>query len=455
MAELLKQFEFEKSLQDIIENLSELEKKQNNESKETLKNDAQKEKQISDQEDLKSNFEQIKSKLDGLNKINNELERSHSLKDHSEMENSIENKMEDAINDLKSGKNKKGGKKQKEAGDQIENMKESMLAMQEQIASQSSSVDMALLEKLLDNLVQISFNQEGLIDRAKNINPKGYKYKQYIQDQYNINEDLIVVEDSLKALSKRVAQLESFIMKELKKSKKNLTKSIDELTKRKTTSAKISQQRTMTSFNNLALMLSESLQQMQNQAASNMKGCQNCQKKNGKKSGSMPSLSELQKQLEKQLKEMKEGKGKKGGKQWNKGLAKSAIKQAKIRALLEELSNDGQSGKKGKGEDLKKIMEEMEQNEKDIVNNRIDESLFKRIQEINTRLLKAEKAMKEREYSEEREAIKASHYSPQIPDGLKKFIKEKNSNKDAYKSIPPELYPFYKDLVNKYFKTMK
>ena len=89
------------------------------------------------------------------------------------MENSIENKMEEVINDLKSGKNKKGGKKQKETSEQIQNMKESMIAMQEDIASQTSSVDMALLEKLLDNLVQISFNQESLIERAKTIIQKG------------------------------------------------------------------------------------------------------------------------------------------------------------------------------------------------------------------------------------------------------------------------------------------
>ena len=49
----------------------------------------------------------------------------------------------------------------------------------------------------------------------------------------------------------------------------------------------------------------------------------------------------------------------------------------------------------------------------------------------------------------------ANRTEPFSRDLLKKFIKEKNSNKDAYKSIPPELYPFYKDLVNKYFKTMK
>ena len=84
-------------------------------------------------------------------------------------------------------------------------------------------------------------------------------------------------------------------------------------------------------------MLSESLEQMQNSTAKSMKGCQNCQKKNGKKPN-MAGLKKMQKELQKELESLKKGNGSKGKKEWNKQLAQSAIKQAKIRHLLETLS---------------------------------------------------------------------------------------------------------------------
>ena len=52
----------------------------------------------------------------------------------------------------------------------------------------------------------------------------------------------------------------------------------------------------------------------------------------------------------------------------------------------------------------------MEQIYKDIVNNRIDQNLMNRVQDISTRLLKAENALKEQELSEKRKAQSPNDY---------------------------------------------
>ena len=87
-------------------------------------------------------------------------------------------------------------------------------------------------------------------------------------------------------------------------------------------------------------------------------------------------------------------------KEWNKQLAKSAIKQAKIRHLLETLSQSHFKDGKKDSKEIENILKEMKQIEKELVHNRIDQNLMNRVQDISTRLLKAENALKERELSE-------------------------------------------------------
>ena len=454
MMSLFKQFEFERQLDDVINDLDELMQKQHQESEETLNEKKNQNEQLKDQENLKNEFNDLQEKVDELEKLNEELDRQHNLDLQEDVQEKINHEMNKAIEELEKNKNQKGGKHQKEAGDQLDKMKEAMEAMEASMQTESTYIDMALLERLLDNLIQISYKQETLIEKSDNVNTKGHKFKSFIQEQYQIQEDLIIIEDSLKSLSKRVIQLESFILSELKSANRTLKKSTKSLTERQIHRAKVSQQYSMTSFNKLALMLSESLEQMQNSAAQSMKGCQNCQKKNGKKPN-MAGLKKMQKELQKELESLKKGKGGKGKKEWNKQLAQSAIKQAKARQMLEALSQSQLKDGKKDSKEIENILKEMEQIEKDIVHNRIDQNLMHRVQDISTRLLKAENALKERELSEKRKAQSPSDYEAKSKRLFEQYEKLKKDNIEYYQSIPAELYPFYRDLVNDYYKKLK
>ena len=81
--------------------------------------------------------------------------------------------------------------------------------------------------------------------------------------QGDLKESAKIIEDSLLSLSKRQIALEPIINKEILDIRFNMDKSIDFLRERKTLNAAAKQQYVMTSANNLALILDESLQQMQ------------------------------------------------------------------------------------------------------------------------------------------------------------------------------------------------
>ena len=96
----------------------------------------------------------------------------------------------------------------------------------------------------------------------------------------------------------------------------------------------------------------------------------------------------------------------------------------------------------------------MEQNEIDLVNKRLTQQLINRQKQIQTRLLEAEKAQREQETEEEREADRPSIISREIPPEFEEYLKLKKKEIELLKTIPVELTPFYKKEVNDYFRRL-
>ena len=210
----------------------------------------------------------------------------------------------------------------------------------------------------------------------------------------------------------------------------------------------------MTNLNDLALMLSESMQQMQQQMAGMMSGSQMCQnpgnskgegKKDGKQSGPGDKISEGQEKMSEELKKMmeKEGKDGKGGKGNSaKDFAEAAKRQAALRKALERLSKEQQENGQGASDDLQKIIDEMNKQEIDLVNKRLDSEMLSRQQEILTRLLEAESAQKERELDDKRKSEAGEDIKNELPPSIEEYIKKRKSLLEQYKYASPQMKPY-------------
>jgi hypothetical protein len=303
--------------------------------------------------------------------------------------------------------------------------------------------------------VGLSFGQEDLIDEFDLTDLNTPRYVDLVQDQFKIKDDFSLVEDSLRALSKRVFQIETFVTEKVTEINENLDEGIDELEERRKTQAADHQQRTMKSLNDLALMLSETLNQMQQQMAGMMSGSQMCNKP-GQGKGQQPSdkISEGQQQLNQQM--QKAGQGSQGG---NPGLsseefAKLAARQAALRRALE--AKQKQLREQGRGsKELQDVIDEMDKVEIDLVNKQLRNETMKRQQEILTRLLRHEKAERQREFDEKRKSEIAEEMERTLPPSLEEYIKQRKAELELYKTVSPSLKPYYKNLVEEYFKELK
>src|SRR5476649_142772 len=132
-------------------------------------------------------------------------------------------------------------------------------------------------------------------------------------------------------------------------------------------------------------------------------------------------------------------------------LAKLARQQQMIRQALEQINQqENKDGTGGLG-NLDKISQEMEQTEHDLVNRRITEDALKRQQQIQSRLLEAEKAEQEREQDQQRE----SHAGKEIPPGYIKALQEyqqlNQKQTEQVRTVPASLNFYYKLKIKSYF----
>jgi uncharacterized phage infection (PIP) family protein YhgE len=178
----------------------------------------------------------------------------------------------------------------------------------------------------------------------------------------------------------------------------------------------------------------------------------------GAKPGQSPSdkISQGQQELNQGLQKMKEGlqKGKQQGKGMSKQFAEMAARQAALRQAMKEKQKGLQE--KGQGsKELQDLIEQMNKVETDLVNKNLTNEMLKRQEEILTRLLEHEKAEREREFDNKRKSETASDYDRKIPPSLEEYIKKREAEIEQFKTVSPSLKPYYKFLVEEYFKSLK
>jgi len=306
------------------------------------------------------------------------------------------------------------------------------------------------LRDIQDNLIKLSFAQEDLMHDFSSINQSDPRFVDLSQRQLKLKEDAKIIEDSLRSLANRVFQIRSFVTREVDQMNDYIDESLKSLQERKKNEAVGKQQFAMTSMNNLALLLDDVLQQMQNQMMDAAGIPNDSNQKNGPQ---MPNLSELQRQLSEKIEELK--KSGKTGRQLSEELAKLAAEQEMIRrALQEQQEKIEQKGNQG-NDGLNDALDKMEETELDLVNKNITQRTIERQKEILTRLLEAEEALRERELDEEREGEKAKSYERQIPPAFEEYIQLKRQEIEALKTVPPKINPYYKKEINEYFKRLK
>jgi hypothetical protein len=457
--ELFKQMELEQKLEKNADRLQKLAEKQKELAKKTIDKNQDQEQLKKEQEEIQKEFQDILDELKEAQKLNDELENKKNIADTKEQELNIGQEMKESLEKLVKNLKKQASKSQKKAGDKMQEMSQSIQDSIAQDEAETVAEDMETLRQILENLISLSFDQEQLINNLQDVKFNNPIYTQYMRDQSKLIDDSQIIEDSLFALSKRQPQIEAIINSEINNMNANMEKALSFMEERKSAEASEKQQFAMMSANNLALLLSEVLEQMQKQMTKSNPNPSNkmCNKPKSLGGESMKKLKQMQEALKESMKKMlngnkgKQGKNKKGGKQ-SEEIAKMAAQQERIRNRLNEIRNE-LSGDQNSKNNIDKLLQDMEKTQSDIINNNITQSTLLRQEQIMNRLLEAEKAQLERDKEKQRESNEwLNNLSKKLIDPYQEYIQKKKKQEELIKTIPPSFTPFYKNKVNQYFK---
>ena len=456
--EMLKKMQVNEKIDDLEKELKELADKQ--------KVLAEKqEKKIDEQEKINKEFNEIKEELKKLEELNDALENPLNLESTEEEQKNIEDKLQQADDQIQKNKKSKASKSQKSASEKMEELAEKLNEMQQNSAQKQQEEDMEDLRKILESLVLLSIEQEAVMDNINRVQVNDPAFRKYGRVQRRINDDTKVVKDSLLALAKRQPVLATFIDKELADLDFNHRQTIEFIGDRKKSKVTKNQQSAMTSYNNLALLLNEVLQSMQTQMQKMTPGSGQCNKPGGKgkpKAGPSMNPGDMKEMLKNQLDQLKKGMnkgGKKEGKSGengsggigSKGLAKMAAEQSAIRKKIEELRNKLNKEGKGAGNALNPLIKELKEQQKNIINKNINKETINRQQQILTRLLESEKALIERGFEEKRESKSGKNSEKSNQNLFNQYNKEKLKKIELLRYAEPSYKKYYKEKANEYF----
>lgn len=404
-------------------------------------------------QDAENQFDKMEQSLDSIIGKNENLSDPFDINKDEDAFEEIQQDLEEA-EESEEGDDKDSARKQKQkAGKKMKEIAENMNSMMIGSGMDQLAEDAHLVRILLENVVRSSHAEEEFMQKISFMKKDDPTVSQKVARQKEISENFGMVEDSLRKMANRQITVKNFVFNELQIIDQQLESSMRDILELKFGSAAHKQQNAMMSMNNLALMLAESLNEMESMMdGSSSSSCSKPGKSKGNqgKPKTMKNMKDLQNQLGEQLKQMQQqNEGTPG--HMSEDLARMAAQQELIREgmqqILDEMKKNGILGDDG----INQIVKDMEKLEEDIVNKRITNKTIMRNKDILSRMLKAENAQQEREKEEKR---KSDEYKgPEKSHSIDELRYEESIKKqhDFLRTNPIEYQPFYKQKINEYF----
>lgn len=500
--ELYQQLEFDQKMENTLTHLEKIAQQQQQLAEETQKlaqekESSHKKEQLeaikNKQSELQKEFEKVKQELAELEKDKQKMDTPPVFTNPDKESDKIAEELKKTEEKLNENKEKEASEAQQKVAKKMEEMKEKIEEEQKKEEQKANKTNQKELKQLLKNLLNISFEQEFVMQSFRKIGNQDPAFVRMAQKQRDIKDNFKMVQDSLFSLSKRVSEMESTVNKETEKVNFNIDKVLYYVTDRHIGEILNYEQYALTSINNLALMINEVLEQMQNQSQGGGQGGSGGKGKGGNGKQSLSQLRKKQEQLNKNMQkareEMQKGGGSsplgKGGKNesLSKQMAKMAQQQQQIRNALQSLAQgknkgEGESGGKqgtgklgeggeqkgeGKGEKSQEkgkggmdgigdLMREMEKTETELVNKKLSNEALMRQQEILTKLLEAENSQREQDEDKQRESKQGTDQAQNYQSVYKEFQRKKQREIELLRAVPPSLNSYYKIKVTEYFR---
>lgn len=451
--QLLKKMKIEQKIERILQSLRDLEIAEKSAS-ENIPKSSELDNFINEKKEQLQLLKSLSQEYSQTLELNQTLSKPMNLLSFDKEFSGLINGFENTVNEL-------NDKNRRKASDQMErnsqNLKELVFAMGQMLKNLNSKQNQQNIDDLiqiLENLIFVSFDQERLLNRLNGIDFTNPMMNEIKMKQKHVGNQIAFIKDSLYALSKRTPEISSVINKEMLALESNAAFSLDYLDNSNIGAGRMYQQYAITAANNLALFLSEALENIKEQQKNGGEG-EDCDKPGSK--GSKPGMQKLKEsqnsikdQLQQMIDQMKKGDlGKLG-----KSIGQTIAQQETMQQLIREMLSGGNVGSKAQAQ-LQAIDQLLEQTRKDLINKNITSELISRQNLILSKLLEAEKSEMERDVEDKRESKTASDVKNENAKGYFEYNNVLKNENELIKRNNYQLKSFYEQKYNQFINQIK
>jgi hypothetical protein len=338
---------------------------------------------------------------------------------------------------------------QQQMQQQLQQMRQRLQQMKQGMQGSSRQMNMAALRQALDNTLRLSRDQEALRSTVRSLSQDSPALRDRAQRQKRIADGLRMVTDSLQALARKVPQMSRTVQKESGDALREMEKATEALSKRESAPASSHQKASMMHLNELALLLSDLMNQMQQSGQGGGMSMQQMRQQLQKMSGQQQKLNRDVQQM------LNDIQGNRLSVDQQQRLKQLARQQQQIKQALEELSKNGDANSKTLG-DLNKIAEQMQQTIQELQQGRQSRETMERQQQILTRLLNAQKSLRQQGRKQERQG-QTSDETPERtrPGELSQPEQVEQLRRDLIRALENGYAPDYEKLIRRYFDLLQ
>jgi hypothetical protein len=357
--------------------------------------------------------------------------------------------MQSSSQQMQQGDMKQAQKTQQQVMQDLAEMQKQMQKFKKDLLEGQKKQVMNAIKKSLNELLEISKEEEALKNQTKNYNQFSQQSRELAQKQANLQNDLMNVINQLYSLSQKSFAITPQIGKSIGSALAKMNQAISSLTERNTASAASQQTEAMSSLNQTAMQLQNSLKQMSDQG--NQGGMQ----------GMMQQLGNMASQQQGINQGMMPFGGDGGSQltpQQRAELSRLRGEQQAVKKSLEQLKDEADRfGNKDKilG-DLDKISKDMQEVIENMKNQNVNDNTIQKQERILSRLLDAQRSMRERDFEKQRKSNTGQEFTRQSPKDidLNSLEGKTKLQQDLLKAIEFGYAKDYENIIRKYFEAL-
>lgn len=343
--------------------------------------------------------------------------------------------------------------------EEMQQLAEQMNGQQKGEQNKKQAENLNDVRQILDNLVNISFSQESLINYTKTTQTNAAYYQDLKKRQLSVRNDFTLVRDSIYALAKREPELGHSVYSKIDEINSSITQSLSFISDNNKSRSAIQQQIILTNVNDLALIFAEIEQNMQQQMQSGQQGNDSeepVESRNKKRAQQRQQQIQQAKQnqqnliqtLQQMVQQMKEG-----NKLSSQQMAQSLRMQELLQQYLQELQQGSSTNPQTK-QLYDQMQQLIEQNKRDIINRNISDNLLNRENQVFKKLLDLENAEKQQEFDEQRESRSGNNFDNKTSEPNFPLNKQQGSKEFVFRNYL-DIDLFYLNKYNNYMQKIK